>query len=135
MQPRPSPVLQKLKKFGQNCAQLSVLANGTAVALDFRKDQILFVVRDQFEHWGDQSMNVRKAFSPDNGTTLNLRSRIGRSQRRTSTTSRRKTWFRHADATPDVELRSVVAQRFMSMNAAHDRIRTELLASRPAEPR
>ena len=81
-------------------------------------------------------MNVRNALARDNSSTLNGHSRARLSQRRkTRSAALRKTWFTRAEATSDPELRDVVAQRFMSMNEAHDRIRTELLASRVAESR
>lgn len=83
-------------------------------------------------------MNVRKAYSRQNSGTFNARSRSRstrpRSTRRNaSNASPRETWLRSGGATPDYELREVVAQRFMSMNQAHDRIRSELLASRSLE--
>ena len=78
-------------------------------------------------------MNVRNAFSRDNSFVLNARSRVRRTHRRNVRgTLPGKTWFTSTDVTPDHELREVVAQRFMNMNEAHDRIRTELLASRGA---
>ena len=81
-------------------------------------------------------MNVHNAFSRDNSFVLNARSRARRTRRRSVTgTSPKKTSFTRAEVTPDHELREVVAQRFMSMNEAHDRIRTELLASRAAGTR
>jgi hypothetical protein len=81
-------------------------------------------------------MNGRNALARDNGSTLNAHSRARLSQRRkTRSAAPRKNWFPRADGTPDPELREVVAQRFMSMNEAHDRIRTELLASRVSESR
>ncbi len=79
-------------------------------------------------------MNVRNVFSNSNGVTLSPRSSIRtRRQRNTSSAAPTRTWFPSANATPDSELREVVAQRFMSMNEAHDRIRTKLLASRAVE--
>jgi hypothetical protein len=83
-------------------------------------------------------MNVRHAFSRQNSGTFNTRSRSRsarpRSTRRNaSNASQRKTLLKSGGATPDYDLREVVAQRFMSMNQAHDRIRTELLASRSIE--
>jgi hypothetical protein len=80
-------------------------------------------------------MNGRNALALGNGSTLNARSRARLIQRRKTRAALRKTWFTRADATPDYELRDVVAQRFMRMNEAHDRIRTQLLASRVAESR
>jgi len=74
-------------------------------------------------------MNVRSAFSRQNVHAVNTRSRPRkRRERKSSTTSQRKTWFTTGDATPDYHLREVVAERFMSMSDAHDRIRTKLLA-------
>lgn len=76
-------------------------------------------------------MNVRNAFSGDNRAIPNARSRSRTNRRRNaSDASRTRTWFTNANTIPDSELREVVAQRFSSMNEAHDRIRTELLASR-----
>jgi hypothetical protein len=80
-------------------------------------------------------MHVRNAFSRQNSGTLNARSRSRstrpRSTRRNaSNASQRKTWPKSGGATPDYDLQEVVAQRFMIMNQTHDRIRTELLASR-----
>jgi hypothetical protein len=81
-------------------------------------------------------MNVRNALARDNSSALHAPSRVRRTRRRNvPVTSQRKTWFASAGASPDLELREVVAQRFMSMNQAHDRIRTELLASRPTGTR
>ena len=78
-------------------------------------------------------MNVRNAFSRDN-SALNTHARVRRTRRRNvPRTSPKKSWVTSVDVTPDHELREVVAQRFMSMNEAHDRIRTKLLASRAAE--
>jgi hypothetical protein len=70
------------------------------------------------------------AFAREKSGTLNarLRARTPR-KRRGSAASPRKTWFKSGGASPDYDLREVVAQRFMSMNEAHDRIRTKLLAS------
>jgi hypothetical protein len=74
-------------------------------------------------------MNVRNAFSRQNGGTLNTRQRSRSTRRRNrSNTSPRKAWLKSEGATPDDDLREVVAQRFMSMNQAHDRIRMKLLA-------
>jgi hypothetical protein len=81
-------------------------------------------------------MNARNAFSRDNSSALNTRFRVRRTRRRNvPRSSATKTWFTSADVTPDHERREVVTQRFMSMNEAHDRIRTELLASRAAGTR
>jgi hypothetical protein len=81
-------------------------------------------------------MNVRNALARDNSSTLSAYPRARLSQRRKSRSAAlSKTWFLSTDATPDPELRDVVAQRFKSMNESHDRIRTELLASRVADNR
>jgi hypothetical protein len=77
-------------------------------------------------------MNVRHALSRQNSVPLNARSRSRstrpRSARRdASNASRRKAWLQSGGGTPDYDLREVVAQRFMSMSEAHDRIRTKLL--------
>ena len=81
-------------------------------------------------------MNARNAFSSDNSSALNTRFRVRQTPRRNvRRTSAKKAWFTSADLTPDHEVREVVAERFMSMNEAHDRIRTELLASRAAGTR
>lgn len=83
-------------------------------------------------------MNVRNAFSRHRSVNVNARSR-SRSTRPRSTrgngsnASQRKTLRKSGGATPDYDLRELVAQRFMSMNEAHDRIRNELLASRSIE--
>lgn len=75
-------------------------------------------------------MNIRNAFSRENSANFNARSRARTTRRRNaSNPSRRKNWFTSAEAMPDHDLREVVAQRFMSMNEAHDRIRTKLLAT------
>jgi len=78
-------------------------------------------------------MNVHNAFSRDNSFVLNARSRVRRTRRRNGRVVRGtlpgKTWFTSTDVTPDHELREVVAQRFMNMNEAHDRIRMKLLAA------
>ena len=68
-------------------------------------------------------MNVRYAFSRGNSSALNARSRVRRTRRRNVRgTLPGKTWFASTDVTPDHELREVVAQRFMNMNEAHDRV-------------
>jgi hypothetical protein len=80
-------------------------------------------------------MNVRNAFSRHSSVSVNARSR-SRSTRPRSThrhaanASQRKPWLKSGGATPDYDLREVVAQRFMNMNEAHDRIRMKLLARR-----
>lgn len=75
-------------------------------------------------------MNASNAFSRQNSGTFNSRPRSRTTRRRNaSNASQRKTWFKNGAATPDYDLREVVAQRFMSMNQAHDRIRTKLLAT------
>jgi hypothetical protein len=75
-------------------------------------------------------MNVRNAFSRDRSGALNARSRSRKTrERKGSSASRKKTWFTTGGATPDYNLREVVAQRFMSMSEAHDHIRTKLLAT------
>jgi hypothetical protein len=79
-------------------------------------------------------MNVRNAFSRPSSVTLHARARSRsarpRSTRRNASDAwQRKPWFKSGGATPDYDLREVVAQRFMSMSEAHDRIRTELLAN------
>ncbi len=71
--------------------------------------------------------NIRNAFS---GKTLNLRSRARTTRRpTTSRASRRETSLTSANAQPAYDLREL-AQRFMNMNQAHDRIRMQLLSSR-----
>ena len=76
-------------------------------------------------------MNVRSAFSRQNVSTLNIRQRSRSTRRRNrSNASPRKTWLKSGGRTLDYDLREVVAQRFMSMNQAHDRIRMKLLAGR-----
>lgn len=76
-------------------------------------------------------MNVRNAFSRQNVGTLNTRQRSRSTRRRNrSKASPRKTWLKSGGGTLDYDLREVVAQRFMSMNQAHDRIRMKLLAGR-----
>lgn len=75
-------------------------------------------------------MNVRNAFSRQNGSMLNTRSRSRSTRRRNrANASPKQTWFKSGGATPDYDLRDVVAARFMSMNQAHDRIRMKLLAA------
>lgn len=79
-------------------------------------------------------MNVRNAFSRQNSGTFDARSRSRSTRRRhAANASRRKAGLQSGGATPDYDLREVVAQRFMSMNEAHDRIRNELLTSRSIE--
>ena len=81
-------------------------------------------------------MNVRNAFSRQNVGTLNTRSRPRSTRRRNRSNASpgktwlKKTWLKSGGATPDYDLREVVAQRFMSMNQAHDRIRMKLLGGR-----
>jgi len=74
-------------------------------------------------------MNVRNALSRHNSAALNDRSRVRIPRRGTSNRSQSKSWFPPADAVQEPDRREVVAQRFMSMNEAHDRIRTKLLAA------
>ena len=74
-------------------------------------------------------MNLRNAFSHDRSSILNVRSRARTPRKRKASASQRQTWFKSGGASPDYDLREVVAQRFMSMNEAHDRIRTKLLAT------
>jgi hypothetical protein len=74
-------------------------------------------------------MNVRNAFSRARSGALNPRSRARTPRKRNASASQRKTWFTTGGATPDYKLREVVAERFMSMSEAHDRIRTKLLAT------
>ena len=81
-------------------------------------------------------MNARNASFRDNSSALNTHFRVRRTRRRNvPRSSAKKAWFTSADLTPDHEVREVVAERFISMNEAHDRIRTELLASRAAGTR
>jgi hypothetical protein len=76
-------------------------------------------------------MNVRNASSRRSIVSLNARSRSRSTRRRNaSSASQKKTWFESGGATPDDDRREIVAQRFMSMNQAHDRIRMRLLAGR-----
>jgi hypothetical protein len=76
-------------------------------------------------------MNVRNAVSRYHSGTLKSRSRSRLTRRRSaSNASAEKAWFKSSGATSDYDLREVVAQRFMSMNQAHDRIRMKLLAGR-----
>ena len=76
-------------------------------------------------------MNVRNALSRRNSVFLHARSRSRLTRRRTASRDSQKTsdWFKSGGATPDYDLREVVAQRFMSMSKEHDRIRTKLLGS------
>ena len=74
-------------------------------------------------------MNVRNAVSRYQGGTLKSRSRSRLTRRRKPNPPPEKTWFKSGGATPDYDLREVVAQRFMSMNKAHERIRMKLLAA------
>lgn len=74
-------------------------------------------------------MNVRNALSRHNSAALNDRSRVHTPRRRTSISSQSRSWLPAADAVQEPDRREVVAQRFMSMNEAHDRIRTKLLAA------
>jgi hypothetical protein len=79
-------------------------------------------------------MNGRNAFSLHHSTAFNGQSRARTTRRRKAANAwSGKTWFPGIAAVPDPELREVVAQRFMSMNKAHDRIRAQLLASRAKE--
>ena len=73
-------------------------------------------------------MHVRNAVSSYLVGSLKTRSRSRSTRRRKAANPPpEKTWFKSGGATPDYDLREVVAQRFMSMNQAHDRIRTKLL--------
>jgi len=75
-------------------------------------------------------MNARNAFARARSGALNARSRARTPRKRkSSAASQRKTWSTTGGATPDYNLREVVAERFMSMSEAHDRIRTKLLAT------
>ena len=75
-------------------------------------------------------MNVRNAFSRTHGAALRTRARSRSTLRQNAAKPPpEKTWFKNEGATTDYDLREVVAQRFMSMNQAHDRIRTRLLAT------
>ena len=74
-------------------------------------------------------MNIAALFR-DNGA-LNKGSRTGSERRASGSVSGRKRWF--TSEASDQDVRDVVAQRFMSMTEAHDRIRTEVLASRDGE--
>lgn len=74
-------------------------------------------------------MNIATALFRDNGA-LNTSSRAG-SHRGNGSASGRKRWF--TSQASDQAVRDLVAQRFMSMTEAHDRIRTEVLASRDGE--
>jgi hypothetical protein len=74
-------------------------------------------------------MNVRNALSRRSSVSLNARSR-SRSTRRRNASNTTAARFKSGGATPDYDLREVVAQRFMNMNQAHDRIRMKLLAGR-----
>ena len=74
-------------------------------------------------------MNVGNVLSRHNSIALNPRSRSKRRARKGSTAPQKKTWFSNENAAPDYNLREVVAERFMLMSAAHDRIRTKLLAT------
>ena len=75
-------------------------------------------------------MNVRNALSRHTRAALNTRSRARKPrERQDSTASQRKRWFTTDGVTTDYSLRKVVAERFMSMSEAHDRIRTKLLAT------
>ena len=75
-------------------------------------------------------MNVHKALSRDNSAPLTTRWRSHkRRERKGSAASQERTWFTSEAAAPDYDLREAVAERFMSMSAAHDRIRTKLLAT------
>jgi len=75
-------------------------------------------------------MNVRNAFAREKSGALNLRSRSRTPRKRKeSAASQKKTWLPTGGATPDYNLREVVAERFMRMSETHDRIRTKLLAT------
>jgi hypothetical protein len=75
-------------------------------------------------------MNIVTALFRDNGA-LNTNSRAGSARRRIGSAFGRKGWF--TSEASDQDVRDVVAQRFMSMTEAHDRIRTEVLTSRDEE--
>jgi hypothetical protein len=105
-------------------------ASGTAVALNFRKTAFcLEHERISSNHWGGQAMNVHNAFDRDKNSGLNGRSRARTSRKRKGSASQRRTWFTTGGAAPDYNLRETVAERFMNMSEAHDRIRTKLLAT------
>ena len=75
-------------------------------------------------------MTLRKALSRNNSAHFNTRWRSHkRRHRKGSTPTLKKTWFPNEGAACDYDLREVVAERFMSMSAAHDRIRAKLLAT------
>jgi hypothetical protein len=74
-------------------------------------------------------MNVHNAFDRDKNSGLNGRSRARTSRKRKGSASQRRTWFTTGGAAPDYNLRETVAERFMNMSEAHDRIRTKLLAT------
>jgi hypothetical protein len=131
--PRLSNRLKPQKKWTK-AGTTSEAANGTGVALSPGNKAILFVKRDSSKNREVTAMNVRNAFSRRSSVTLNTRARSRSTRRRkASSASPGKSWFKSGGATPDYDLREVVAQRFMSMNEAHDRIRNELLASRSLE--
>lgn len=76
-------------------------------------------------------MNYHNAVSRYQGGTVKTRSRSRSTRRRNAANADPgKTWFKSGGATPDDDLREVVAQRFMNMNQDHDRIRMKLLAGR-----
>lgn len=105
-------------------------ASGIAVALDQKQQGHSVSGKDDFEHWGGQTMKVHNAFSGDKGATLNASSRVHTPQRRsTSIGSQRKSWLPPANEGQGHDRREVVAQRFLRMDEAHDRIRTKLLAA------
>ena len=73
---------------------------------------------------------MNTALFRENGA-LNTNSRAGSARRGNGSPSGRNGWF--TSEASDQDVRDVVAQRFMSMTEAHDRIRTEVLTSRDGE--
>ncbi len=75
-------------------------------------------------------MNVGTALFHENGK-VSARSGIGSTRGGNGFAAGKERWFIRVASDQDV--RDLVAQNFMSMNQAHDQIRSELLASRDAE--
>jgi hypothetical protein len=75
-------------------------------------------------------MNVSNTLSRHHSAPLNDGPRLNATSRRgPSIRSQSKSRLQPTDAIQEQDRREVVAQRFMSMNEAHDRIRTRLLAA------
>jgi len=75
-------------------------------------------------------MNVRNAFAREKAAASTCgRALVHLASEKNLPRRQKKTWLPTGGATPDYNLREVVAERFMRMSETHDRIRTRLLAT------